>query len=610
MDLKRLLFKLFLFCAVLMTGRSLFDCGMPARADLLPEPPEFRRVLILFPAEAGPRAQEEFMEGLAEVRDQHEAEYRELMRKWRETEPERKVRKQAELDRIAEQFGENWWEDIEDPDVFSMLPEEREMMYVHPSFLNETEVIPVRVENSFHSSVVLPDDEFRKLYEAKGRYSAVIVVASDEIAKSIANLLDGDYDIDFKTKNLNGELAVVFAGVSSFDEKLRIYTDTRDSERKELNSFAIVHPADPWPNVDLALRVFPNTKKIVLLASRMNWDEKKEAALRDMLGPGKTLKTVLLPDSVTPSDFVPGDYSQTMRQQYPSLAEVPGKEIEAFRAAVQAEAQPDTVIVSLSSFEWGIDPVEWLPADFDACPIFADTPPTRKNAVGGFCRSMKKLAVQVGDLLEELEKAPLEASRQNIPMTIPESDDLWINEAAQKRYRLDRLDDFQENMIVANTTTKKAPRMRVYPTWTKKRIFALLAANAAVLGGLALITLLSIRARRRRRNLAEKIYESLPVRVLVTDREGRIIDYHMQYGEMEQTIEIPWRNINSVPWLQDIDAGKAVREAFDTGRTIVREYEIDGERRVVVLSSTPSDVFGRAAVIAVSSDTPQNKSQA
>lgn len=603
--MKRLLFKLFLFCAVLMAGRSLFDCGLPARADLLPEPLHFKRILILFPAEAGPRAQEEFLTGLAEVREQHEAEYRELMRKWRETEPERKVRKQAKLDRIAEQFGENWWEDIEDPDVFSMLPEEREMMYVHPSFLNETEVIPVRVENSFHSSVVLPDDEFRKLYEAKGRYTAVIVVASDVIASSIANLLDGDYDINFKTKNLNGELAVVFAGVSSFDEKLRIYTDTRDSERKELNNFAIVHPADPWPNVDLALRAFPNTKKVVLLASRVNWDEKKEAALRDKLGPGKMLKSFLLPDSVTPSDSVPGDYSQVMRQQYPSLGEVPGAEIEAFRAAVQAEMQPDTVIVSLSSFEWGLDPVEWLPADFDACPVFADTPPTRKNAVGGFCRSMKKLAVQAGDLLEELGKAPLEASRQNLPMTIPESDELWLNEAALKRYGL-KLSDFPENGVLANTATKKAPRIRVYQTWTRKRIFALLAANAAVLGGLALVTLLSIRARRRRRVLAEKIYESLPVRVLVTDREGRIIDYHMQYGEMTQTGEIPWRNINSVPWLQDIDAGKAVREAFDTGRTIIREFEVDGERRVVVLSSTPSDVFGRAAVIAVSSDMPKS----
>ena len=105
--MNRFVLKLILALFVSMTGRSVLDCGMPARADLLPEPPEFRRVLILFPAEAGPRAQEEFMEGLAEVRDQHEAEYRELMRKWRETEPERKVRKQATLDRIAEQFGEN-----------------------------------------------------------------------------------------------------------------------------------------------------------------------------------------------------------------------------------------------------------------------------------------------------------------------------------------------------------------------------------------------------------------------------------------------------------------------------------------------------------------------
>ena len=610
MDLKRLLFKLFLFCAVLMTGRSLFDCGLPARADsIATEPqPDFKRILILFPAEAGPRAQEEFMEGLAEVRDQHEAEYRELMRKWRETAPERERKKKELEDELVESLGENWRE-LEDVDSLLVLPEEWEMMYVTPSFLYETEVIPVRVENSFHSSVVLPDDEFRKLYEAKGQYSAVVVVASDEIAKSIANLLDGDYDIDFKTKNLNGELAVVFAGVSSFDEKLRRYTDTRDSERKELNNFAIVHPADPWPNVDLALQVFPHTKKIVLLASRMDWDEKKEAALRDMLGPGKTLKTILLPDSVTPSDSVPGDYSLTMRQQYPALAEVPGKEIEAFRAAVQAEAQPDTVIVSLSSFEWGIDPVEWLPADFDACPIFADTPPTRKNAVGGFCRSMKKLAVQVGDLLEELEKAPLEASRQNIPMTIPESDELWINEAALKRYKLN-LADFPENVIVANTTTKKAPRMRVYPTWTKKRIFALLAANAAVLFGLGMITLLSIRARRRRRALSEKIYESLPARVLVTDRDGRIIDYHMQFGELEQKGELLWKNIGEVPWLRDIGIGKAVREVFDSGKTVVREYVVDGERRTVVLSSTPSDVFGRPAVIAVSSDVPEQAPQA
>ena len=488
--LKRFAVKLILILFVLMAGRTLFDCGMPARADSIAmEPqPDFRRILILFPAEAGPRAQEEFMAGLKEVREQHEAEYRELMRKWHETEPERERKKKENEAKLVESLGENWWE-LPDIDSLLVLPEEREMMYVKPSFLYETEVIPVRIENSFHSSVVLPDDEFRKLYEAKGQYSAVVVVASDEIAKSIANLLDGDYDIDFKTKNLNGELAVVFAGVSSFDESLLRYTDTGDSERKELNNFAIVHPADPWPNVDLALRAFPNTKKVVLLASRMNWDEKKEMALREKLGPGKTLKTVLLPDSVTPSSMESGNDSRTMRQQYASLGEVPGEEIEAFRSAVRSEVQPDTVIVSLSSFEWGLDPVEWLPADFDACPVFADTPPTRKNAVGGFCRSMKKLAVQTGDLLEELGKGPLESSRQGIPTTIAESDELWLNEAALKRYRLN-LSDFPENGVLANTATKKAPKIRVYQTWTRKRIFALLAANAVVLGGLALVTLL------------------------------------------------------------------------------------------------------------------------
>ena len=328
-------------------------------------------------------------------------------------------------------------------------------------------------------------------------------------------------------------------------------------------------------------------------SSRWVWNEKQETEYRAKLGPGKTLKTLLIPE-IPKRDVTEAD-----------IRELKNK----FAADLKAEIQPDTVIVSLSSVEHGQDPVEWLPDDFDVCPVFSDTPPVRKNEVGGFCRSMNKLALQAADLLEELSKDSLYLSRKNVPATIAESEDLWLNEAALKRFGLN-LSDFPENVIVANTTTKKAPRMRVYPTWTKKRIFALLAANAAVLFVLTAITLLSVRARRRRRNLSEAVYDSLPVRVLVTDREGRIIDYHMQYGEMEQAGEIPWRNISSVPWLQDIDAGKAVREAFDTGRTIVREFEVDGERRVVVLFSTPSDVFGRAAVVAVSSDSPQNKPQA
>ena len=608
MDLKRLLFKLILIAAMVMTGRTVFDCGMPAGAEQMQPPPDFKRILILFPAEAGPGARADFLAGLDEARTRREAEYRNLMRKWRETAPERERKKKEKLDELVRKYGEDWSKGREDPDFFSMLPEEREMMYVNPSFLYEPEVVSVRIEESFHSSAgSLSADEFNKLRDAKAQYDAVIVVGSDAIASTVARMFNGD-NTPLKQKSLNGRIAVVFAGVSSFDESLRRYNDA-NSTRNELNNFAIVNPADPWPNVDLALRTFPGTKKVVLLASGINWDEKKETDLRDKLGPGKTLKTILLPDSVMLSKEMSGDRPLILRQQYPSLADVPGEEIEAFRAAVEAEMQPDTVIVSLSSFEWGLDPVEWLPADFDGCPIFADTPPQRKNAVGGFCRSMKKLAAQVGDLLEELGKAPLPVSRKSIPMTIAESDELWLNEAALKHYKLN-VADFPINAMLANTTTKKAPQMRVYRTWTRKRVLLVLAVNAFALFCMAVFTLLSARARRRRRLLSEKVYESLPARVLVTDREGRIIDYHMQFGELEQKGELLWKNINEVPWLRDIGMDRAVHEAFDSGKTVIREFVVDGERRVVVLSLVPSDVFGRAAVIAVSSDSPARETQA
>ena len=613
MDLKHLFFKLVLTTVVLMTGRTVFDCGTTAKAEMPEPPPDFKRVLILFPAEAGPGAREAFMAGLEEARARREAEYREIMRKWHEAAPEREQkRKELEAELVA-RYGENWSEKLEDGDQ-RLLADEKQNL--RPSFLYFPDVLNVPLEEQpgvGERKFDLGKMEFPYNEWDEG-FGAVVVVASDEIASELARLIRSGNPVKslpLRNPADGSDLTVVFAGTSSFDESLRRETVPAGSGLDtvvEHNIFAIIHPDDPWPNIDLALRTFPQTRKVILLTSAKIWDDDKETACRAKLGPGKTLKTILLPGAAS-SGKMNGDRSLILRQQYTSLAEGPGEEIDAFRAAVEAEMQPDTVIVSMSSFEWGLDPVEWLPAAFDACPIFADTPPQRKNAVGGFCRSMKKLSAQVGDLLEELGKAPLETSRKGIPTTIAEDDDLWLNEAALKRYKLN-VTDFPVNAILANTTTRKAPQVRVYKTWTRKRVLLVLAVNGAVLFGLAVFTLLSARARRRRRMLSEKVYDSLPARVLVTDREGRIIDYHMQFGEVEQKGELLWKNINEVPWLRDIGMDQAVREAFDSGKTVVREFVVDGERRVVVLSPVPSDVFGRAAVIALSSDLPGGKSPA
>jgi len=532
-----------------------FFIGTPAGAqESKPIPPRFGKVLVLFSAETSKADRDAFLDGLEEARIRHQEDYRELVRKSAEFSSERGF-------------------------------------YHNPWFL---EAVDVQMIRQLYNTTSQRAWSLEQLLPLLGRqnwqgFEALIVVASDKITSEL-NSFARDYNR--RVEPNRDDMVILFAGVSEFDESVREPQTKGDKTEPALfpNAFAILHPVDPWPNTELALTTFPRTKKVVLLTSGKIWNAEMETAYRAKLDPGKTLKTLLIPE-IPKRDVTEADIKDLKNK---------------FAADLKAEIQPDTVVVSLSSIEHGEDPVEWLPDNFDACPVFSDTPPVRKNEVGGFCRSMNKLALQAADLLEELSKDSLYLSRKSVPATIAESDDLWLNEAAQKRYHIDLLSGFPENVIVANTTTKKAPQRRVYPTWTKKRIFALLAANAAVLFVLTAITLLSIRARRRRRTLSEKIYESLPVRVLVTDREGRIIDYHMQYGEMTQTGEVPWRNINSVPWLQDIDAGKVVREAFDSGRTIVREFEIDGERRVVVLSSTPSDVFGRAAVVAVSSDSPHH----
>jgi len=554
--LKRFAVKLILMMAMLSTAWAAFFFATEADAEeSKPIPPRFGKVLVLFSAETSKEDRDAFLDGLEEARLRHQADYREIVRKSAGFSSERGF-------------------------------------YHNPWFLEAVDVQMIRQLYNTTSSRAWAWEQLQPLLWGQNwpGAEALIVVASDGIASALNGFARNG---NFENEPGRDNMVILFAGVSSFDESVREPQKNGDKTEPAIfpNAFAILHPVDPWPNTELALSVFPKTKKVVLLTSGRIWNAEQETEYRSKLGPGKTLKTLLIPE-IPKRDVTEADIKELKNK---------------FAADLKAEIQPDTVIVSLSSIEHGEDPVEWLPDNFDACPVFSDTPPVRKNEVGGFCRSMNKLALQAADLLEQLSKDSLYLSRKSVPAAIAESDDLWINEASQKRYRIDLLSGFPENVIVANTTTKKAPRMRVYPTWTKKRIFALLAANAVVLFGLTMLTLLSIRARRRRRVLSEKIYESLPVRVLVTDREGRIIDYHMQFGDVEQKGELLWKNINEVPWLRDAGIGKAVREAFDSGKTIVRAFEIDGEPRVVVLSSTTWDVFGRPVVIAVSSDSPQQE---
>jgi len=630
--LKRLFFKLFLITAMLSMVRTAFPAEKTVfeaylhrfDGETVPYPPRFLKVLVLFSADTTKEDRDAFLAGLEEVRLRHQKDYHELVRKWwknRETESEK-------------DWDEAAWE------RFTLEQEFERDFYHNPWFLKLVDVQMVRTDKAFFPSenagpVFDPRNDLSSplwdlnSLDARGwgiRHElwsdfwiaegpifadaeALIVVASDRISAAVNQMIqDGSF-----TAPLKNDVVVLFAGVSSFDDSVREPTKPEDKPEDELEddedgsddaiksvkapyAFAIKYSPDPWPNTELALSVFPKTKKVILLTPPLFsqqagngapgrtdklWNKEKETAFRAKLGPGKTLKTIPMPEVDEADD----------------IAEMK----KWFAASVKAEIQPDTVIVSMSSVERGADPASWLPEKFSGCPVFADTVPSRPSSVGGFCRSMEKLGVQAAELLEQLADDSL--MNNKLPPSVLEDVDLWLNEAALKRYGL-KADSFPDTAILMNTNSNRAPRIRIYSSWSKKRIALLLAANAAVLFGLYLFALLSIRAAKRKRLIDEMIYGALPVRVLAVDRDGRIIARHKQYGEVEQEGEFPWKNIEDVSWLRDIRALDYVREAFDSGKTVVRRLEVDGQHRIVVLSRTSSDVLGRPVVIAVSSDAP------
>ena len=645
MDLKHLTCKLFLFAAALLAAWTAFPVEKTAfeaylhrfDGETVPYPPRFQKVLVLFSADTTKEDRDAFLAGLEEVRLRHLKDYHELVRKWweiRETESEK------DLDEAA-------W------DRFTLEQEFERDFYHNPWFLKLVDVQMVRTDKAFFplenaGPVFDPRNDLSSplwdlnsldargwgirhelwsdFWDTEGPIfadaEALIVVASDRISAAVNRMIqDGSF-----TAPLRNDVVVLFAGVSSFDESVRGPTNSEDKpedeDEDELEddedksdgaidpakapyAFSIQYSSDPWPNTELALSMFPKTKKVILLTPPLSsrkagngvpartdklWNEEKETAFRAKLGPGKTLKTISISE-VDEAGRTEADIAEIKRR---------------FAASVKAEIQPDTVIVSMSSVEKGLDPVSWLPDKFIGCPVFADTVPVHPSSVGGFCRSMEKLGVQAAELLEQLTEAPLNENK--LPPSVLEDDDLWLNEAALKRYGLNAA-DFPE-AILMNTNSSQRPRVRFYSSWSKKRIALLLAANAAVLFGLYLFALVSIRAAKRTRLIDDMIYGALPVRVIVVDRDGRIIARHKQYGEVEQEGEFPWKNIEEVPWLRDIRALDYVREAFDSGKTVVHRLEIDGQHRIVVLSRTSSDILGRPVVIAVSSDSPSSKSQA
>ena len=520
--------------------------------ETMPGPPTFRKVLVLFSARTTSDDRDEFLGGLEDARLAHLLDYSEFVRKGREAEPESNPRHAAALR-----------PDFLEVVNVQMIGTDRQNPFYDAS----------RVEPRLWDLESLP--RFAQLNDPA---EALIVVGSDAISADLTRMIR----LGFLESRAN-DMVVLFAGASTFDESIREPNGTEPA--KAPHAFAIRYQGDPWPNTDLALTSFPKTRKIILLAPRRWWSAEKIEQYREKVGPACSVKTLFLPD-------VPGR----------DVTEADIKELkEQFAASVNAEIEPGkTVIVSLSSVETGEDPVSWLPEKFKECPIFADTKPARPSSVGGFCRSLDQLGVQTADLLERLSEAPL--PRNKLPAIIPENEELWLNSHAIRKYGL-KTADFPENALLMSTSSARAP-VRLGYTWTRKRVAALLLVYTFVIVCILAYMLRALRKARCKRQISESVYGALPVRIIVMDRDGRLLEYHKPYGEVERVGSFPWNNINDVPWLQGLGIGETVHEVFDSGKKSVREIVVEGEPRVVVFSRTESDVFGRPAVIAVSSDKP------
>lgn len=354
------------------------------------------------------------------------------------------------------------------------------------------------------------------------------------------------------------ELALVFCGYEDWSSRLK---------EKHSNMVAMTVKYMPAETVELGLKMLPGAREVLFVSS----DTSGSAALQNLVGPQTSFKECKI--SVLQSG---GKTRQDILQAITQLPAQSFVVLGALNVSDKAALGTDETLIRA------------MAAQEAPKPCFATTlMPIHFGAVGGYGVGAKEFAKETSDLI----KTVMSKSASSVPainlIPIPTVD---ISTALKFNLETDLLPP----------ETKKL--FEPLPSWNPSTRTLILALSLSVISLVSLVGMIFFYRRHRRftrRTMA--IFNELPVRVTVVDRENRPL-----FCQMERGLRSP--SSSGTPKLCDFkemdpaQVKNTVAWVLQTRDQTTIRYEEEGRKRIISCSPLEKNVFGTDAIVAVSQD--------
>lgn len=354
------------------------------------------------------------------------------------------------------------------------------------------------------------------------------------------------------------ELALVFCGYEDWSSRLK---------EKHSNMVAMTVKYMPAETVELGLKMLPGAREVLFVSS----DTSGSAALQNLVGPQTPFKECKI--SVLQSG---GKTRQDILQAITQLPAQSFVVLGALNVSDKAALGTDETLIRA------------MAAQEAPKPCFATTlMPIHFGAVGGYGVGAKEFAKETSDLI----KTVMSKSASSVPainlIPIPTVD---ISTALKFNLETDLLPP----------ETKKL--FEPLPSWNPSTRTLILALSLSVISLVSLVGMIFFYRRHRRftrRTMA--IFNELPVRVTVVDRENRPLFCQMERG-LRSPSSSGTSKLCDFKEMDPAQVKNTVAWVLQTRDQTTIRYEEEGRKRIISCSPLEKNVFGTDAIVAVSQD--------
>ena len=380
-----------------------------------------------------------------------------------------------------------------------------------------------------------------------GRYK-LIVAFGEPAANTLRNLLP----------SIPEQTAVILSNMKAFPEEWR---------QHHPNTTAVIRRIDPRTNIHFGLKLFPERKHVVLLASRFGWSDRQDMTLRNEFAGICDFTTVYISDTERDSAFR-------------KLATAPA---DAFIVSNDWDIYLPS-IGSRSTMWYQLMQVR------DDLPIIGRRRVLLDFAVGGYMSSIEEVGKKTAALTAQLANSRGSSPAEKIAPVV-------IDEECVINYKRINYWEYDKDAIPADAEWVNRPQ-----SWTERNqeLLITLAILFTVLLAFFLGSLIYFFKYRRMTSRFLAIHGHMPLLVAAYSTSGEVLYAHVPFNDPDAS-----QNLEDLRTALTNTIRVEMAETAISGKTMTVNRKHGDKNYTVTLTKLDKRIFKHEAVLVVAQDTTE-----